>query len=317
VSRAIDVHHHFLPDDYRAALIRAGHDRPDGMPAIPLWSETQALEFLEQQGIATAFLSISSPGVRLDETSAASALARLANETAAALGASHPGRFGSFAALPMPDTDACLTEIAYAFDVLKADGVTLLTNYANVYLGDPAHDTIFDELNRRKAIVFVHPTSPGCCSHVGLGFPRPLLEFMFETTRTVTNLIYSGTLDRCPDIEWIIPHAGATLPVLASRMDMARLMAPDQCHSTQSVAEYLKRFHYDLAGPRTDAALRALLGITDPSRLLYGSDWPFTSQGGVGMMREAILQTAVFDANQLEQIWSGNARRLFARLGNA
>jgi 6-methylsalicylate decarboxylase len=315
VSQAIDVHHHFVPDDYRAALIRTGHERPDGMPAIPAWSDRQAVEFLDQQGIATAFLSISSPGVRLDQTSAPS-LARLANETAASLAASYPGRFGSFASLAMPDVDACLDEIAYAFDVLNADGVTLLTNYGNVHLGDQSHDVVFDELNRRKAVVFVHPTSPGCCSQIGLGFPRPLLEFMFETTRTVTNLIYSGTLDRCPDIQWIIPHAGAALPVLASRMEMARLMTPDQCHATQPVARYLAQFHYDLAGPRTDDALRAVLGIADPSKLLYGSDWPFTPHGGVNMMREAIRQTTVFNADQLEQIWSGNARRIFPRLGD-
>lgn len=308
----VDVHHHFVPDQYREALVRAGNDRPDGMPAIPSWSEREAVGVLDRLSIETAFLSISSPGVLLDGCSATD-LARMTNEAAAALVEAHPGRFGGFASLPLPDVGSSLEEIAYALDHLGLDGFVLLTHYADTYLGDPALDTVFDELNRRRAIVFLHPTSPVCCAQTSLGLPRPMIEFMFDTTRAVTNLIYSGTLDRCPDISWIIPHAGAALPVLAARIELMRAAAPGQCHANEPVQSYLGRLHYDLAGPRTDDGLRALLGIADASRVLYGSDWPFTPEPGVVGLREALERTTVFDAGQLDDVWRGNARRLLPR----
>lgn len=309
----IDVHHHFLPEEYREALVRSGNAHPDGMPAIPEWSQQHAIDFLDRLGIETAFLSISSPGVLLDGH-AATDLARIANETAAALIAAHPGRFGSFATLPLPDVESSLSEISHALDHLRLDGIAVLTHYGDTYLGDPKLNAIFDELNSRKATVFIHPTSPICCEQTSLGFPRPILEFMFDTTRTVTNLIYSETLDRCPDISWIIPHAGAALPALASRVDMMRLLAPDRCHAADSVLSYLGRLHYDLAGPRTDDALRALLGIADPTHLLYGSDWPFTPAPGAAQMLQALERTSVLDREQLDDVFRGNARRLLPRV---
>jgi predicted TIM-barrel fold metal-dependent hydrolase len=133
---------------------------------------------------------------------------------------------------------------------------------------------------------------------------------MFDTTRAVTNLIFSGTIDRCPRISWIVPHAGAALPVLASRIDMLRLMASECCQASEPVAEYLSRFYYDLAGPRTDDALRALLGIAQPSRLLYGSDWPFTPGPFVTHLLATLTRSGVFTVGQLEAVMSGNARRL-------
>ena len=207
-----------------------------------------------------------------------------------------------------------MDEIAYALDHLGLDGFVLLTHYADTYLGDPALDRVFDELNRRRAVVFVHPTSPMCGVQTSLGLPRSMIELMFDTTRAVTNLIYSGTLDRCPDISWIIPHAGAALPVLAARIDMMRALAADQCRANEPVSSYLGRLHYDLAGPRTDDGLRALLGIADPSRVLYGSDWPFTPEPGVVGLRQALERATVFDADQLDDVWRGNARRLLPRV---
>jgi 6-methylsalicylate decarboxylase len=308
----IDVHHHFVPDFYREALLAAGVTQPDGMPAIPAWSEESALAFIDEMGIATAYLSISTPGVLIEGTVAAD-LARRVNETAAELVTNHPGRFGSFATLPLPDVASSMTEIAFALDTLKLDGIVMLTHYGDTYLGDPRLDPIFDELNRRKAIVFIHPTSPICCEQTALGFPRPMIEFMFDTTRTVTNLIYSGTLDRCPDISWIIPHAGAALPALVGRIDSMRMIVPDQCNAAEPFATYLGRFHYDVAGPRTDDSLRGLLGIANPSRIMYGSDWPFTPATGVARSLDALHGTAVFDAYQLDDIFRENARRLLPR----
>ena len=308
----IDVHHHFVPDEYREALIRSGNDHPDGMPAIPEWSAQAAVDFLDQVGIEIAFLSISTPGVLLNGCDAAH-LARIVNAAAAELIRNHPGRFGGFATLPLPDVDASLSEVRYALDELGLDGVVMMTHYGDHYLGDPAMDAVFDELNRRHAVVFMHPTSPLCCEQTALGQPRPIIEFIFDTTRTVMNLISSGTIDRCPDISWIIPHAGAALPVLAQRMDMIRLLAPDTCQATEPFVNYLRRFHYDLAGPRTDDSLRALLGIAEPTRALYGSDWPFTPTPAVRGMLQSLERTEVLDRAQLDDVRRENARRLLSR----
>jgi predicted TIM-barrel fold metal-dependent hydrolase len=308
----VDVHHHFVPEEYRDALERSGNQRPDGIPAIPAWSERQAIDFLDQLGIETAFVSISSPGVRLDGCDV-SDLARVVNRSAAELIAAHPGRFGGFATLPLPDVDSSLQEIEHALDELGLDGVAVLTNYGGTYLGDPALDDVFDELNRRRAVVFVHPTSSVCCEQLSFGFPSAVIEFIFDTTRAVTNLIYSGTFDRCPDLSWIIPHAGAALPLLAARLDLARSLSPQRYRSSEPVASYLGRLHYDMAGPRSDDALRALLGITDPSHLLYGSDWPFTPVPLAVRLLEELDRTTVLDREQLDQMWQGNARRLLPR----
>ena len=167
----VDVHHHFIPDDYRAAVDRNGGP-PDGIARVPDWSEDEAIRFLDATGIETAYLSISSPGVLL-EGSDATDLARSVNDTAADLIGRHSGRFGAFAALPLPDVDASLAEVAVALDDLDLDGVGLLTHHGDVYLGDPRLDDVFDELNRRAATVFIHPTSPLCCGDVFLDYPDP------------------------------------------------------------------------------------------------------------------------------------------------
>ncbi len=309
-SGLVDVHHHFIPDAYREALDRTGNP-PDGIARVPDWSEDEAIRFLDATGIETAYLSISSPGV-LVEGSDATDLARRVNDTAAELISNHPGRFGAFAALPLPDAGDSLAEIARALDELKLDGIGLITHHGDVYLGDPRLDEVFDELNRRAATVFVHPTTPLCCGDAFLDYPRPALEFIFDTARAVMNLIHSGTLDRCPDVNWIIPHGGGALPALSLRLDAVHALAPGRSRAQQPSAAYLGRFHYDLAGPRTDSALQALLGITDESRLLYGSDWPFTPEAGVARMLSDLRETSVLE-RPVDELLNANARRLLPR----
>ena len=305
----IDVHHHFIPDAYRAAMERHGGP-PDGIARTPDWSEDGAIRFLDAMGIETAYLSISSPGVLLDGSDAVD-LARSVNDTASELIDRHSGRFGAFAALPLPDVDASIAELARALDDLHLDGVGLLTHHGDVYLGDPRLDVVFDELNRRAVTVFVHPTSPLCCSDAFLDFPRPMLEFIFDTARSVMNLIHSGTLDRCPDITWIIPHGGGALPALSVRLDAVQVLAPGRSRAQEPAAAYLNRLYYDLAGPRSESALQALLGIADESRLLYGSDWPFTPDPAVAGMLSALRATSAFA--QPDQLLRANAGRLLPR----
>ena len=223
-SGLLDVHHHFIPDAYREALDRTGNP-PDGIARVPDWSEDEAIRFLDATGIETAYLSISSPGVLL-EGSDATDLARRVNDIAAELIGRQAGRFGAFAALPLPDVGDSLAELARALDELKLDGIGLMTHHGDVYLGDPRLDEVFDELNRRAATVFIHPTTPLCCGDAFLDYPRPALEFIFDTARAVMNLIHSGTLDRCPDVNWIIPHGGGALPALSLRLDAVHTLAP-------------------------------------------------------------------------------------------
>ena len=208
----IDVHAHYLPDFYRDALDQQGHAQPDGFPEIPTWSAEEHVAVMDRLGIATSLLSVSSPGVHLADDSAARDLAREVNEAGRRAVVDHPGRFGLLASLPLPDVDGAIAEIAHCHDHLEAAGFVVLTNVGGTYLGDPSWEPVFAELNRRRARVFLHPTSPACWEHTSLGRPRPMLEFMFDTTRAVVNLVLNGTLERSPDIELIVPHAGATLP---------------------------------------------------------------------------------------------------------
>lgn len=308
----IDVHAHFLPAQYRDALAAAGIDHPDGFPQVPVWSAEEHVAVMDRIGIEAAVLSVSSPGVRFGEGAAASdavTLARHVNDVAAATIAAHPGRFGAFASVPMGDVDESLAEIERALDGLGLDGVNVLTNVDGVYLGDASLEPIMVELNRRHAVVLIHPTSPACWECTSLGFPRPMIEFPFDTTRAVTNLLMTGTLARYPDVRWIVPHAGGTLPFLAPRIaGMSVLLGAED---PAAVVAQLRRLHYDLAGSANAPVVAALLGLVDRSQVLYGSDWPFTPEpiagAGVGWLTGT-------DSLITSDEMSVTARRLFPRL---
>jgi 6-methylsalicylate decarboxylase len=184
----IDVHAHYLPPGYRETAIAALKGVPDGMPRMPDWERETKVAMMDRQGIAIAILSVSSPGVHFGNNDGARGLARSVNEYAARTAEDHHGRFGTFESLSLPTIDAALEEIRYALDVLKVDGFVMLTNFGGIYLGDAKFDPIFDELNQRRAIVFIHPTSPPCWEHVALGFPRPMLEFPLDSTPSPSSI---------------------------------------------------------------------------------------------------------------------------------
>lgn len=318
----VDVHHHFLPDPYRRAAIAAGHARPDGMPALPAWSEAQMLAMMDEVGVEFAALSISSPGTHFGDDVAARELSRLVNEEGARLKHAHPTRVGFFASLPLPHVDSAMAEIEHAFDTLEADGVVLYSNTGGIYPGDRRFDPVFAELNRRRATVFLHPASPHCpcCQEGEQALPRPVLEFMFETTRAVAHLITSGTLARHPDLKVIVPHAGATMPVLADRIAAtasAGLIPGLQGQGPDTVFSALGRLYYDVAGMPVPRLLPALRTFADPERLLYGSDWPFTPQGAVRSLLAGMENHLAAERAVLAGIRRGNAARLFPQLGRA
>ena len=314
----VDVHAHFVPEHYRAAAVAAGHGHPDGFPSFPAWSEKAMLETMDRIGITTAFLSISSPGVHFGDDTAARELARFVNREGARLKATRPKRFGHFASLPLPDVAGALDEIAAAFDRFDADGVVIESNNGGLYPGNPAFESIFAELDRRSAVVFLHPTSPNCpcCSVGNPPLPRPILEFMFETTRAVTDLVLSGTLERHPNVKLIVPHGGAALPVLADRIALSAAVLPGMNVTPASVMASLNRLYYDTAGAPLPRQLPALRTFADPARLLYGSDWPFTPEPAVARLLVALDTAMAAEADLLNAIRHGNAAKLFPRLAS-
>lgn len=284
----IDVHAHFLPAFYRDALANTGHAQPDGFPHIPDWSAHEHIEAMDRLDITTSLLSISSPGVHLGPGADTVSLTRAVNEAGHEAVQNNPGRFGHFASLPLPDVDASITEIAHCSDNLNVNGFTLLTNVEGTYLGDPILTPIFSELNKRRSRVFIHPTSPACWEHTSLGRPRPMIEFLFDTTRAVVDLILNGIIAEHPQIEFIVPHAGATLPMIADRVEVfAMLLEVDR---RVNVMADLARLHFDLAGYPLPRQLDALLTLTNADHLHYGSDYPFTPEFAVAASSERLTK---------------------------
>lgn len=315
MSDRIDVHAHFVPDFYRDALIAAGHDHPDGIKAIPDWTEQAHLDTMNRLGVRTSMVSISSPGVHFGDDAAAAGLARAVNEDAVRLRERNPGRFGFFASLPLPDVDAAVSEARYALDELGADGITVETNHHGMYLGDARLEPLFAEVAHRGSVVFIHPTTPFRGEHLALGYPRPMLEFMFDSTRSVSDLILSGSLRRARGASFIVPHAGAALSVLANRIELLLpLLTPPGGTTPPSVREALTSLHFDLAGAPVDELLTALLSVADPERIHYGSDFPFTPADACVALRGRLDSTATLDDASRSAIDGENTRRLFPRL---
>jgi predicted TIM-barrel fold metal-dependent hydrolase len=307
----IDVHAHFLTERYVVAAQGAGITQPDGMPVWPAWSVDAHLQLMEENRIAKAVLSISSPGVHFGDDGAAAELARHVNEFAADVSAEHRDRFAFFASVPLPCVDAAVDEAAYAIDTLGALGVVLMSNSAAVYLGDPMLDPLWEALDRRRAIVFEHPTSPPNVAAVALGRPRPMLEFMFETTRTVTDLIFAGVPERFPNIRFVIPHCGATLPVVVDRIELFRSLLPgshDRPQSTLTTRQQLRRFWYDLAGTPFPAPAKALADVVGTDQVLYGSDFCWTPAMGASHQVTLMEQ----EPTDWRALTTANANRLLA-----
>ncbi|WP_405945111.1 amidohydrolase family protein [Streptomyces sp. NBC_00932] len=308
----IDVHAHFVTDSYVAAARSAGIEHPDGMPGWPSWSVEQHLGLMDRSGIEKSYLSISSPGVHFGDDDAARALARQVNEFGAGVRSECPQRFGHFASLPLPDVEGSLAEAAHALGVLGADGVAVETNHHGIYLGDPRFEPLWEDLDRRGALVFVHPTSPPHAEELSLGRPRPMLEFLFDTARTASDLLLRGVLTRYPRIRWVLTHGGGALPLLADRMDMFSAVVGGGPKDAPSALEQFGRLWYDMAGtpfPRQIPALEAAFGT---EQLLYGSDYCWTPVGG------ALAQVASVDAaaqpsdtDTWRDLTTRNAHRLF------
>lgn len=280
----VDVHAHFLTEEYVAAAIAECIEHPDGMPQWPSWSAEQHLSLMQDNGIRHAILSISSPGVSFAGVANAPALAQHVNDFAARTVAAHPERFSFFASLPLPDVDAAISEAIRATDIHGAAGVVLMSNSGGHYLGDESLDPLWECLDARRSIVFVHPTSPPDARAMSLGRPAPMLEFMFETTRTITDLVFADVMSRYPHIRFLIPHCGAALPLLAARIELFRSLWPASNGAAPgplTTDAQLQRMWFDMAGHPLPTQAGVLRSVVGSDHVLYGSDYCWTPAFGV------------------------------------
>jgi predicted TIM-barrel fold metal-dependent hydrolase len=310
----IDTHHHIYPPRFTTANLKRLMEDSNALPASAYtgWSPKLAIEQMDKANVRTAVVSITSPGVWLGEGEEGRIWARDCNEFGAQMARDFPGRFGMFAAIPLPDTEGSLREIAYALDTLKLDGIGLLTSYAGKPLGDPAFAPVFDELNRRKVALFVHPTM-SCCGMKIPGIDAPAIDFPTDTTKALTSLAYGGTFARCPDIKFIFSHGGGTMPMIVQRIAGAirNFTAEQRAKILPNGAEAeFKRHHYDIASVALNpAGMAAVFKVIPASRLLYGSDAPFGSTTAIADR----LAKFELPAADIAAIRRDNALRLFPR----
>jgi predicted TIM-barrel fold metal-dependent hydrolase len=306
-ANRIDVHHHVSPPKWVAELSSKGLATGD----ITGWSVARTLDDMDKAGVATSVVSVTAPAVSFTEPEAAVRIARESNDWMAGLVRDHPGRFGFFALLPVQDIDGSLREMEYALDQLGAAGVGLLTSYGDKWLGHASFTPVMNELNRRKAVLYTHPTVANCCRNLLPDIAPTVVEYGTDTSRTIVDLVFSGTAARCPDLRFIFSHGGGTLPYLTERLVQAPLinkaLAP---RVPNGVLHELKRFYYDTAWAAHPMALASLTRLVAVSQILFGSDFPYRT----GAATVQGLVDYGFSTADLKAITRDNSLRLLARL---
>jgi predicted TIM-barrel fold metal-dependent hydrolase len=308
--RRIDVHHHILPPAYSSWLRAQGlHDA--GGRDLPDWSVEATLRMMEEREIEKAIMSVSAPGVHPNpskrDDEAGRMMAREVNEFTARGVQDHPARFGFFAMLPLPDVDGALAELEHAFDRLGADGVVLLGSTHGEYLGSPQHDELFAELERRRAVVFVHPNVP--LGPGVQGIPPFAVDFLLDTTRAAYRLVQSEVPRRFPNVKIILSHAGGFVPYASYRLAIS--LSADGKRAFPEVVEDFRSFYFDTAISGTPAALPSLLAFAKPGHVVYGSDWPFLPAPAIAGFTAMLDGYAGLDAAGHAAIDRTNAAALF------
>lgn len=298
----IDVHHHMVPPAHADFL------KSKNFPAAR-WSVQASLDDMDKSGIQTSLLSQIQPGTWFGDAEESRKMSRIINEYGAKLVQDHPGRFGLFATITPLDVEGSLKEIQYAFDTLKADGLGILTSYKGKYLGDPSFAPVWEELNRRKAVIYVHPLTPDCCNNLVPGIPPGSIEYATDSTRTIAHLVFSGTSQKYPDIRWIFSHSGGTLPFLTQRF-IQQQRVQKHAHLPNGPIPEFQKFYYELAQGNTKAQLAALSELVSTSQMLYGTDFPFRDGAEVNQG----IANWKFSADELRAIENETARKLLPRL---
>lgn len=311
----IDVHSHYLGGLVLEWLSASGF-RPKGSGQMVPWSVEAAMEFMDRHAIATQILSVAFGFGEPTDPDVAPPPAWKINEAFADIIRDHPDRFGAFAALPFTSADASLAEIDYALDVLKLDGIVLLSNVDGRYFGEPFFDPILAELSRRRVPVFVHPTD---CPHVdvlGLGRPGSVIEFPMDTARNITNAIYRGVFQRYPGLRLILAHAGGVLPTLSWRIALNAGVAGgprDADITAEHVAEVLRNLYYETALAGSPSSLLPALQVTSSDHILFGTDYPAAPGRAITDNTANLLAFNGFDKPQRHAVDRGNAEGLFPR----
>jgi predicted TIM-barrel fold metal-dependent hydrolase len=314
--RLIDIHHHYFPGELLSVMAawQTRHKQPPLPPPIAGWTVEKSLAEMDATGIQTAVLSLASThGLWFDaDSQTVPALARTCNEYAAQMMRDHPGRFGFFAALPMPDIDASLKEVTYAFDTLHADGVGIPTSFGDRWPGDPAFEPLWVALNRRKAMVVFHPYAPNCCGLLQPGINESYLEYPYDTGRTFMSLLFGGMLAKYTDVKWTFCHGGGTLPFLIGRLnnlaansrEKLDVIAPD------GIEAMLQSMYFDTANATYPPAWAAMAEEIPISQLMFGTDYPYVT----GKQNVTPLLTDGLSPSDLAAVERGNAMRLIPRL---
>ncbi len=304
----IDVHTHVVPPFWADALPAHGGD-PSGWNS-PAWSPEAAIDFMDSLEIKTSILSLTAPGVSGWKGQERRTMARRVNEYTASLVQRAADRFGNFATLTLPDVDGAIAELAYADDVLKADGIVLLSNYEGHYLGDPLFEPLWKEIARRGTVVFIHPGKPAIPNIDGM--PGPMVDYPFDTTRTAVQIVLSGLLGRYPDLKIILSHAGGFLPYASHRFaELAKAIRPGL--SASDLLTQFKRFYFDTALSGSAASMPSLEAFAAPGHILYGSDFPY-APASVGRSFTGKLDAYVGSGALKEPIDRASALQLFSRL---
>lgn len=308
----IDVHHHLFPPAYKAENARRGITHEAGA-LIPDWEPQKSLDVMDANGIQTAILSLSAPGVYFGDKDGAIALARACNEYAAGLPGQHGNRFGFFAVLPMPFTQEACREAVHALDELGADGIVLLGSTEGHFLGDPRYDELMAELDQREAIVFVHPNIHASSKGLELVAPAFVLEFLCDTTRAALNLVLRGVTERYPRIRWILAHAGGFLPYVAWRASLMDAVPQFRTGAPQGVLTYLRRFYFDTALSPSAMSMAALRELVEPDHILFGSDFPYAPASVTARQVQMLEAGTVWDEATRQGIDRAHALQLFPK----
>lgn len=315
MNLTIDTHHHMLPDFFYQET-NDSH-APVGGLAPMAWTQATSLSFMDDAGIDIAVLSVSTPGVNVGDDQKARKLARRCNEYLAEIIHQRPDRFAGFACLPLPDVDGSLNELGYATEELGLDGVVAFTNANGVYLGDPRLEPVFEELERRKCVVYVHPNaSPDPSAHA-LGLPDNLIDFTTDTNRVVSQLHYTNRFAQTPSVRYIFSHAGGSIPYMAARFaiidEMGFVPGGDE---RGTAADMFRRMYWDTALSISDPVLHMLRDVAGIDRVLFGTDFPYLRRDVAVGLKQRILQSAALNDQERSGVLGRNAAQLFPRLNS-
>lgn len=312
----IDLHHHVVAPELASALARRGIEWTGGA-GIPKWSAPLALETMERHGIASAVATVQ-PHAYWPALGEIDRWTRHSNEYLAQVVRDDPQRFGGFASLPLPDAEAACREVEYALDVLELDGVQLLSSQGGQYPGDTALEELFQELEKRSAVVVLHPaTTPPFSDQLKVSVPTSLVEMMFDSTRAVANLLYSGVFHRYPSIRFIVPHAGGTIPYLAQRIEVGAKYSPVlQAQVPKGPLYYLRRLYYDTAISTSEITLGGLRRFVPASQIVFGSDYPHIQSAVLDTFTRGLDTSPVLDEADRAAVDRNNALQLFPRFAS-